>query len=165
MKDKKPSDSETITTQIILPDDTNPMGIVQGGKIVQLMDLTAAICAQTHCTRVAVTASIDKVFFLSPARVGDILKVRAVVTRVFNSSMEIYCEVTCRRLPEMRPVLCNTAYFTFVALGDDQKPVSICAVKPETEEEIIRFGEALARKKQWAKRKGKKEKKAKIANR
>jgi acyl-CoA hydrolase len=149
MKAKTPSESQTITTQIILPNDANPMGIVQGGRIVQLMDITAAICAQAHSGKIAVTASIDKVCFLQPAKVGDIVTIKANVTRVFTTSMEIFTEVTIRSIPEMEPVISNTAYFTFVALGADQLPTAIPKILPQSSIEKMHYKEALRRKKQW----------------
>lgn len=151
MKLKTPSDSETIMTEIILPNEANPMGIVQGGRIVHLMDIAAAICAQTHTGKIAVTASIDKVRFVSPARVGDVLTIKAVITKVFSTSMEIYTEVTAKRLPDMKPVLSNSAFFTFVALGEDQKPTAIPKIKPVTAKEKQRYKQAEERKEQWKK--------------
>jgi acyl-CoA hydrolase len=143
---KTADESETVMTEIIFPNDTNPMGIVQGGRIVQLMDIACAVCAQVHSERIAVTASIDSVHFKSPAKLGDVLTIKARITRVFNTSMEIYAEVTAKRLPEMKPFLTNYAYFTFVALDDYQKPVKIPPIHPTTERDQRYFEEALSRK-------------------
>jgi acyl-CoA hydrolase len=146
MNSKSPSESETIMTEIIFPNDTNPMGIVQGGRVVQLMDIASAVCAQVHSGRIAVTASIDQVHFKQPAKLGDVLTIRARITRVFNTSMEIYAEVTAKRLPDMKPFLTNYAYFTFVALDEQQKPVTINPVKPSTSFDKITYRKALYRK-------------------
>ncbi len=143
---KTPADSEVVMTEVVFPNDTNPMGIVHGGRIMQLMDTACAICAQTHAGKVAVTVSIDKVSFKHPARVGDILMVKACITRVFNTSMEIYAEVWTKRLPDMQPRLTNDAYFTFVALDQHEKPVSVTPVKPVTKLEKERYKAALERR-------------------
>lgn len=144
---KTPQESETTMTEIIFPNDTNPMGIVQGGRIVQLMDIACAVSAQVHSGRIAVTASINNINFNDKAILGDVLTIKARITRVFTSSMEIYVEVWAKRLPLMQPFLTNSAYFTFVALDDDQKPAKIIPVKPVTAMDKIRFREALSRRK------------------
>jgi len=144
---KTPDDSITTMTEVVFPNDTNPMGIVQGGRIIQLMDIACAICAQTHSGKIAVTASIDKVSFKQPARLGDILMIKAKITRAFTTSMEIHAEVWSKRLPEMKPFQTNDAYFVFVALDEKAKPTAIMPVKPVTLEEKKQYKEALKRRK------------------
>lgn len=144
---KAANDSETIMTEVVFPNDTNPMGIVQGGRIIQLMDIACAVCAQTHSGKIAVTASIDKVSFKEPAKLGDILTIRAKITRTFTTSMEIYAEVWARRLPGMKPFLANKAFFTFVALDDSAKPTAVIPLKPVTKIEKMQYAEALIRRK------------------
>lgn len=90
-KIKTPKHSETIMTEVVCPNDTNPMGILQGGRLVQWMDIASAVCTQNHAEHICVTASIDSVKFKSPAKVGDIITIKARITRSFNSSMEILC--------------------------------------------------------------------------
>lgn len=144
---KTPEDSKTTMTEVVFPNDTNPMGIVQGGRIIQLMDIACAICAQTHSGKIAVTASIDKVSFKQPARLGDILMITATITRVFNTSMEIHAEVWSKRLPEMKPFQTNDAYFVFVALDDKAKPIAVMPLEPITLEEKKQYRDALKRRK------------------
>jgi acyl-CoA hydrolase len=146
MKTKTPDDSETIMTEIIFPNDTNPMGIVQGGRVVQLMDIACAVCAQVHSGGIAVTASINNVHFIQPAMLGDVLTIKARITRVFNTSMEIYAEVITKRLPDMKPTLTNYAYFTFVALDQNKKPVKVAPITPANNEDRSRYKDALKRK-------------------
>lgn len=147
MKIKTPSDSETIMTEVVFPNDTNPIGIVQGGRIIQLMDIACAVCAQTHSGKIAVTASIDHVSFKHPAKLGDILTIKARLTRVFNTSMEIYVEVWAKRLPDMKSVCTNKAYFTFVALDKEEKPTAINPIKPLTKADKEQYEAALKRRK------------------
>lgn len=144
---KTPQESEVTMTEVVFPNDTNPMGIIQGGRIIQLMDIACAICAQLHARTIAVTASIDKVTFKAPAKLGDILTIKAKITRTFNTSMEIYAEVWAKRLPEMKPVLTNRAYFTFVALDKNEKPLVVVGLKPVTYIERKQYKEALIRRK------------------
>ncbi|RIL07193.1 MAG: acyl-CoA thioesterase [Proteobacteria bacterium] len=143
-----PAYSETIMTEIVYPNDTNPMGVLNGGKILQWMDTACAITAQLHSDIVCVTVAIDAVQFTKPARLGDIVSIKAKVTRVFTSSMEIYAEATARRTSsgEFFPV--TTAYFTFVALDTGSgTPMPIPQVTPVTAEEQRQFEAALTRKK------------------
>lgn len=91
-KQKTPKESETIMTEVVCPNDTNPMGILQGGKLVQWMDIASAVCAQNHAEHICVTASIDSVKFKTPAKVGDIITIQAKMTRAFSSSMEIFVQ-------------------------------------------------------------------------
>ncbi|MCC6690685.1 MAG: acyl-CoA thioesterase [Bacteroidia bacterium] len=143
---KKPADSEVTMTEIVFSHDTNPMGIIQGGRIIQLMDIACAICAQNHSNKIAVTASIDQVSFNSPARLGDILTIKAKITRVFTTSMEIHAQVWTKRLPDMKSVLTNEAYFIFVVLGNDGRPIQIVPLKPITVTEKAQYAAALKRK-------------------
>lgn len=145
-KVKVPADSETIMTEVVFPNDTNPMGIVQGGRIIQLMDIACAVCAQTHSGKIAVTASIDKVSFIRPAKLGDILTIKAKITRAFNTSMEIYAQVWAKRLPEMKIFSTNEAYFTFVALDNKAKPTKVIPLKPLSLLEKEQYKKALIRK-------------------
>ena len=129
---KTPSQSETIKTEVVCPNDTNPMGILQGGRLVEWMDMAAAVSAQTHSGYICVTASINKVDFRRPARVGDILIVNAKVNRVFSTSLEIGVQAFVRDIRENTMELISEATFMFVALGSKGMPTKVPALKPET---------------------------------
>lgn len=146
MKIKTPSDSETIKTEVVCPNDTNPMGLLLGGRLVQWMDIAAAICAQTHAGKICVTASIDNVNFKSSARVGDIITIRAKITRAFASSMEIFVETHAKNVLSQESGLINEAYFTFVALDNRGHATPVSVVKPETDTETEQFKNALIRR-------------------
>lgn len=143
---KTPKKSETIMTEIVFPNDTNPMGILQGGRLMHWMDTASAICAQTHSNKIAVTASIDQVHFRHPVYVGDTLTIKAKITRVFKTSMEIYVEVWARKVKSSKRFLTNHAYFIFVAIDDNAQPVEIEAVSPTNEKERKQYQGALERK-------------------
>lgn len=135
MKGKSPSYSATIKTEVVCPNDTNPLGILQGGRLVQWMDIAAAVCAQTHADGICVTASIDKVRFFTAAKVGDILTIKAIITRAFKTSMEIKVDATVRNASNHTPIPLSIAWFTFVAIDDQAKKRPVVPVLPETEEE------------------------------
>ncbi len=144
--DKTPSMSETIMTEVVYPNDANPMGMLQGGRLIQWMDTASAICAQTHAGRITVTASIDKVKFKNPANVGDIISINAKITRAFARSVEVYVHASSRKIisGEIHPV-CE-AYFIFVALADNAHPATVPKIKPQTDSEKTDYKNALLRK-------------------
>lgn len=143
---KTPSESATIKTEVVCPNDTNPMGILQGGRLVAWMDIAAAVCAQTHADRICVTASINEVAFKAAAHSGDIITIRATITRAFNSSMEIQVEAHARKVLKARKYLISKAYFTFVALDKKGNVTKVTAVKPVTGPEQEEYEEALMRR-------------------
>lgn len=143
---KNPQDSFVEINQMVFPNDANPVGILHGGKIMQWMDTACAICSQLHSDQICVTASIDQVAFKSPINVGDIVTIRAKITRVFNTSLEISVEVLARKKGAVQPEITNTAFFTFVAIDDFGNPVSIEQIQPVSEKEKVDFDNALIRK-------------------
>lgn len=142
---KSPDQSRIVKTEIVCPNDTNPMGILQGGRLVHWMDMAAAVCAQTHAERSCVTAAIEKVSFRLPVRVGDIVRIEAKVTRVFTTSMEVYVQA-CTQAFGNDSQSVSESWFTFVALDEEQKPTRVMPIVPGTEEEAILFNDAGNRK-------------------
>jgi len=147
MKTKPPSLSETIKTEVVCPNDTNPMGLLQGGRLVQWMDIAAAVCAQNHAEKICVTACIENVHFKSSARIGDILTIKARITRAFNTSMEILVVAHAKNVLSQKSYLVSEAYFIFVALDDHAHLTAVPSVKPETTADKQNFRSALLRKK------------------
>jgi acyl-CoA hydrolase len=145
-KGKTTSFSETIKTEVVCPNDTNPMGILQGGRLVQWMDIAAAVCAQTHADGICVTASIDTVRFFHSAKVGDILTIKAKITRAFNTSMEIMVEASVRDVFGNKPQALCLAYFTFVAIDSKAKKRSVPPIALVSEEDKRNFELAGLRK-------------------
>lgn len=127
---KVPAPSRVIKTEVVCPNDTNPMGILQGGRLVQWMDIAAAVCAQTHAGTICVTASIDKVNFISPAMVGDMITIEAKITRTFTTSMEIRVYAWTRSVGKPKKERLSESYFTFVALNEMSRPVHVMPVNP-----------------------------------
>jgi acyl-CoA hydrolase len=143
---KHPSDSLTITTEHVLPNDTNALGNLFGGRLLQWMDTTAAISAQRHCNRVVVTATVNNVSFKEPIKLGSVVTLEAKVSRSFNSSMEIFIEVFVEDLVTGKKRKCNEAIYTFVAIDQNGSPLPVPELIPETDREKERFEGALRRK-------------------
>lgn len=146
MESKAPTESEVTRTEIVCPNDTNPMGILQGGKLVQWMDLAAAIVAQLHSEKLSVTVSINEVNFLSPARTGDIVSIKAIITRSFHSSMEILVKAEARNVLNRKAFDICEALFTFVALDENGKTSPVPGVKPVSTFEKKNFEQAGLRR-------------------
>ena len=147
MKEKKVSESKTIMTEMIMPNDTNPLGNLMGGNLLRWMDVVGGICAGKHCEAHTVTASIDHVSFHKPIHVGDVITLEATVTRAFNTSVEIYVEVFAANVKGFENRRSNHAYFTFVALDDvNRKPIAVPKVIPLTRDEESLYESAMRRR-------------------
>lgn len=142
---KSPSSSLTIMNELVLPNDTNTLNNLMGGRLLHWMDIAAAISAQKHCNSIVVTASVDNVSFKQPIKLGDVVTIEAKVTRSFNTSVEVRLDVWAENVPSGTRVKSNEAYYTFVAV--DQKgtrPVPLLG--PESKAEIELFEGALRRR-------------------
>ena len=147
MKEKKVSESATIMTEMVMPNDTNPIDNLMGGNLMRWMDIAGGICAGKHCESYVVTASVDNVSFQKPIRLGDVITLKASVTRAFNTSLEIYVEVFAADIKGGKNRMSNHAYFTFVAVDDEsQKPVPIPQIIPLTRDEQQLYDGALRRR-------------------
>jgi acyl-CoA hydrolase len=133
-------------TEMVLPNDTNTLHNLMGGRLMHWMDIVAAIAAQKHCNRIVVTASADNISFKEPINLGNVVTLRSQVTRAFNSSMEVFIEVTAEDIPASKKIMTHRAFFTFVAVDQNGKPIEIPQLVPETAEEIELFEGALRRR-------------------
>lgn len=145
-KQKTVSESKVITTEIVMPNDTNPLHNLMGGHLLHLMDVAAAICARKHCNRVVVTASVDNVSFEHPVKLGSIITLEARITRSFNSSMEVYVVATGEDYMSGKKLISNKAFLTFVAVDQAGNPIAVPGVIPETEEDKELYESALRRR-------------------
>jgi acyl-CoA hydrolase len=145
-KKKFAKESATIMTEMVLPNDTNTLNNLMGGKLMHWLDIVAAIAAQKHSNRIVVTASADNISFRQPIALGNVVTLKSQVTRSFNSSMEVFIEVTAEDIPANKKVMTHRAYFTFVAVDQNGKPIEVPEVVPETEEEIEQYEGALRRR-------------------
>lgn len=145
-KQKKASESKVTMTELVLPNDTNTLNNLMGGRLMHWMDIVSAISAQRHSNRIVVTASVDNVSFGKPIQLGNVVTLNAQVTRAFNSSMEVYIEVTAEDVPGSKKIESNKAYFTFVAVDQSGRPIDVPEIVPETEWEIKQYEGALRRR-------------------
>jgi len=133
---KKVSDSKTIMSELVMPNDTNPMHNLMGGNLLRWMDIAAGICAGKHCEAHVVTASVDHVHFEQPIRMGEVITIDACVSRAFNTSVEIFVEVFAANLKGLEPRKCTSAFYTFVALDDKKKkPIPVPGLIPLSQQE------------------------------
>lgn len=142
---KLPSESITEMNEIVLPNDTNILNNLMGGKLLHWMDICAAITARKHCARSVVTASVDSVSFREPIQLGDVVTIMAKITRSFRSSMEIHLEVFAEGLQSGKRKS-NEAYYTFVAVDGYGNPIQVPEVEPSNPEEQKKYEGALRRR-------------------
>ena len=145
-KTKKVSESYVTMTELVLPNDTNTLNNLMGGRLMHWMDIVSAIAAQKHSNRIVVTASVDNVSFGKPIQLGNVVTLKAKVTRAFNSSMEVRIEVEAEDIPSGRKFASNSAFFTFVAVDQSGRPIDVPEAIPETDEDKEFYDGALRRR-------------------
>ena len=146
MQGKPVRESQSEYSELALPNDSNGLGNVLGGKVMHLVDLAGALAAMRHARCPVVTASIDHMNFLHPVHIGQLIILRSSVNRVFQTSMEVGVKVWVEDLLNGDLRHTSSAYLTFVAIDAQGKRVPVAPVIPETEEEKRRYDEALARR-------------------
>ncbi len=146
MKARKAQETFTTTSKIVLPNDTNVLGNLMGGQLLNWMDIASGISAQRHCRRVVVTASVNHVSFNQPIKLGDVVTIEAKVSRAFSSSMEVYMDVYVELQSSGKKIKCNEAIYTFVAVDQIGSPIEVPELLPETEQEKERYAGALRRR-------------------
>ncbi len=143
---KNPNESRTVMSELVLPNDTNTLGNLMGGKLMHWMDIAAAMASMKHCGCPVVTASADNISFQNPIKLGNVVTLEAQVTRAFQTSMEVYIKVYGEDLQNEFKYISNEAYMTFVALDPNGKPRTVNELLPETEAEKEHFEGALRRR-------------------
>ncbi len=145
-KSKKTSESLIIMNEMVLPNDTNTLNNLMGGRLLHWMDICSAISAQKHSNRIVVTASVDNVSFSRPIKLGDLVTLTSKVTRAFNSSMEVYIEVWSENIPTGVRFKCNDAYYTFVAVDQNGSPINVPELELESDDDQKLYDGALRRR-------------------
>lgn len=143
---KTVSNSVVTMTELVLPQHTNQLGNLLGGQLMHWIDICAAISAAKHSQRVCVTASVDRIDFHHPIKLGDVVTLKACVNRAFRTSMEVGVAVFAESHTRGKKLHSNSAYLTFVSVDENTKPVETFEIIPETENEKRRFDEALQRR-------------------
>ena len=138
-------DSHVIMHELILPNDTNNLNTVFGGKVMQYMDLCAAMSAYKFARTAVVTASVDRLDFLAPARVGDMLILKSSVNYSHNTSMEIGVRIDAENVKTGKKRHTASAYLTFVSLDEKGRPQKVSNIIPESTDEKRRYDEGKER--------------------
>ncbi|MCY4778159.1 acyl-CoA thioesterase [Sphingobacterium sp. UT-1RO-CII-1] len=146
MSSKFAKESFTEMNELVLPNDTNTFGNLMGGRLLYWMDICSAMAAQKHCNNVVVTVSVDNVSFQRSVKLGEVVNIKAQVTRAFNSSLEVRMEVFAQNLPKGTVYKSNEAYYTFVAIDPHNKPLPVPKLIPESDEEVKLYNEASQRR-------------------
>jgi len=146
MDNLTPRQSFTTVTDLVLPSETNPLQNLFGGELLARMDRAASIAARRHCRRIVVTASVNHVAFNRSIPLGSVVTIEAQVSRAFKSSMEVYMDVWIEDRESGDRTKANEAIYSFVAVDDTGRPVSVPQIHPETEIEKERYDAALRRK-------------------
>ncbi len=146
MKSKKASESYTLKTELVLPNDTNNLGNLMGGKLLHWMDVISAIAAQRASNRTVVTVAVDFVEFKAAIPLGSVVILEAFVTRTFNSSMEVRIDVAFESLQTGERKESNSAYYTFVAVDQSGRPIPVIEIIPESKREKELYESALQRR-------------------
>lgn len=146
MKRKTVAESTVTMTELVLPHHTNQLGNLLGGQLMHWIDICGALASARHSHRVCVTASVDRIDFHHPIKLGNVVTLIASVNRAFRTSMEVGVNVYAESHAQATRVLTNSAFLTFVSVDENGKPTETFEIVPETEDEKRRFEEALARR-------------------
>jgi acyl-CoA hydrolase len=149
---KRPGDSEIIMTELAIPNDSNILGNVLGGRVMHWMDLSAAMAAHRHCNSICVTASIEGMSFYHPIKLGQLALLRARVVYVGRTSLVVKVSIHSEDMDTGEKLFTTEAYMTFVCLGRDGKPRPVPRLILETDEDRIEFSRAEEIRKRKAKK-------------
>jgi acyl-CoA hydrolase len=145
---RKIADSRSEMTELILPNDTNTLGNLLGGRLMHFIDLVGAIAAYRHARTHVVTASMDHIDFIAPVHVGDLLILKSSLNRAFRTSMEVGVKVWVEHTIDSTLRHVASAYLTFVAVNPQGGRVRVPPLEPETEEDKRRYHDAGRRREQ-----------------
>jgi len=140
-------DSVITMTELVLPHHTNQLGNLLGCQLMHWIDICAALSSSKHAQRVCVTASVDRIDFHHPIKLGNVVTLIASVNRAFKTSMEVGVKVFAESFKEGKRIHTNSAYLIFVSVDENGKPVANFEIVPESDDEKRRFEEALKRRK------------------
>jgi acyl-CoA hydrolase len=148
LKGKTVAESAVEMVEVVLPNDANPLGNMLGGRVMHLIDIAGAVAAHRHARSQVVTAAVDNLDFLYPIRVGELVVLRAHITRAFHTSMEVEVKVFLEDYLTGERRQTSSAFVTYVALDAAGKPKEVPPLIPRTREERRRYREALERRRQ-----------------
>lgn len=143
---KCPEESAVEMTELVLPNDTNLLGNLLGGRLMHWMDIAGGMSASRYANKVVVTAAVDNLIFHHPIKLGELVNLKAVVSWTGRTSMEILVKVIAENTLTGEKKLANEAFFTFVALDDDGTPFPVPTLSPKTDDEKKLNTEAISRR-------------------
>src|SRR5688572_18146693 len=146
MTPKSAADSQTEMVQVVLPNDANPLGFILGGTVMHLIDIAGAIASHRHTRTLLVTAAVDGLQFLHPIKVGDLIILKARVTAVWTTSLEVEVEVFSEETLTGVRRMTSRAYLTFVATDRDGRRLPIPPLRLDTDDERRKAAEADERR-------------------
>jgi len=145
MKQKTVKNTHVIMHELVLPNDTNLLGNVLGGRVMHLMDMCAAMSAYKHARTAVVTASVDRLDFLAPVKMGEIMILKSSVNYTGKSSMEVGVRIESENPKTGHIHHTSSAYLTFVSLNENGKPQRVDDIEPENDIENRRYNEGKKR--------------------
>ena len=140
------TESQSEMTEIVLPNDTNTLGNLLGGRLMHFIDLVGAMAAYRHSRTHVVTAAMDHIDFLQPVRLGDLLTLKSSVNRAFSTSMEVGVKAWVENTQTGVLHHVASAYLVFVAIDQHGRRVRVPELKPVTADELRRYDDALLRR-------------------
>ena len=146
VKKKSPQESAVEMTELVLPNDTNLLGNLLGGRLMHWMDIACGMSASRYANQVVVTAAVDNIVFHHPIQLGELVNLKAIVTWTGRTSMEILVTVIAENTLTGDKKLANEAFFTFVALDETRKPCLVPLLLPKTDQEKTLNKEATYRR-------------------
>ncbi len=152
---KSPQESAVEMTELVLPNDTNLLGNLLGGRLMHWMDIAGGMSASRYANKVVVTAAVDNLIFHYPVELGELVNLKAIITWTGRTSMEILVKVIAENTLTGEKKLANEAFFTFVALDEAGKPCPVPVLLLKTDEEKIQNKEAINRRTRRLELKGK----------
>ncbi len=143
---KRVAESTVEMTELVLPQDTNPLGNIFGGRVMQLIDIAGGVAAMRHARRIVATVSVDRMDFKHPIKMGQIVTLKAYVVYTGRTSMEVQVDVFSEEPITGDRIHTTSAHLIYVALNQAGQPVAVPPIIPETEAEKERFEEARKRR-------------------
>ena len=139
-------ESQSEMVEVVLPNHSNPLGNILGGRVMHLIDIAAALAAHRHSNSYAATAAVDHLEFRGPIKIGELIVLKSSVNRAFNTSMEVGVKVFAENILTGKRRHTSSAYVTFVGVDKRGRPRPVPPVIPQTQEEVRRYNEAGLRR-------------------
>lgn len=136
---KTPAETISVMTELVLPSQSNLLGNLLGGQMMHIMDITGALTCRRHSGCEVATVTVDKIDFDNPVKVGEVITITSKLVWVGHTSMKVRIECIAENTKTGFTQKTNTAYFTYVALDEDNHPTAVPRLEPITEQEKSDF--------------------------